>query len=462
MPSRLRPLDSEFWRTEAFAGTEDVARPGGIRLLGADFPFPPEDWNLPGEPRLRRFHLHYGEEVLGWARRGETDIAARALEAWIAANPPRPGDAWHPYPLSTRIGNWVAAVSLEPTLATEPVADSIGRQLAHLERNLEDDVLGNHLIRNARALVLGGAALGRPELVERGVGLVRRELPEQVLPDGGHYERSPVYHLIVLRDLLEIRAATGTGWLDEPIARMQEFASALARPDGAPALFNDGALDLAPSLELPSRADGLAVFPETGYAVVREHGLWLAFDCGPPAPPFLPAHAHADALSFQLWVDGRPAVLDPGAFTYEPGPDRQWFRSTSAHSTISVNGLDQFELWGAFRAGPLPSPRLLSTVPLEAEVRLGVVTHRRRLRLEPHDLVVEDELDGTGEVDVVSSLPLAAGADLAPIGPLEVTEGRGWLSERMLERTPISVVRMEGTVRLPARLGWRVGLRSGR
>src|SRR5262249_50340576 len=162
---------------------------------------------------------------------------------------------------------------------------------------------------------------------------------------------------------------TGEAWLDEPVDRMRRFAAALARPGGRPALFNDGALDLAPTLELDAPPDGLAVFADTGYAVLREGGVWLAFDCGPPAPASLPPS--------RLGAAARPPVVAPGAFTYEPGPAGDWFRSTPAHSTIATDGRDQFELWGAFRAGPLPRPRLVSTEPLVAEVRLGEVTHRR-------------------------------------------------------------------------------------
>jgi len=433
-----------------------VARDGAVELLGKELPFPFADWSLPGEPRLRRFHAHYGEEVLGWVRRGDLAAAAGALAAWIAANPPRAGDAWHPYPLSTRAGNWVAALSLAPELAGAEVLESLRRQLAHLERNVEDDVLGNHVIRNARALVLGGLALDERRWWDRGLQLLRRELPEQVLPDGGHYERSPVYHQVVLRDLLEIRGASSEDWLVEPSERMQRFAAALGRPDGKPALFNDGSVDLAPDLDLPAPPDGLAVFPETGYVVLRAGRIWLAFDCGQPAPPFLPAHAHADALSFQLWVDGRPLVVDPGTYTYEAGADRQWFRSTRAHSTVAVGGRDQFELWGAFRAGPFPRVALRSTQPLEAELTRDGLRHRRRITVADGVLEIEDEVDGAGGAELVSTLPLAAAAEIETLGGDVRGEEQGWLSERMLSRSPITLHR--ATAR--GGTGWRLKLPS--
>ncbi len=461
---RFAPLEPAFWRSGAFAATDEVALDGAVRLLGKEIPFPPSDWLLPGEPRLRRFHLHYGDEVLGWTRRGETAPAQMALDAWIGGNPPRADDAWHPYPLSTRIGNWVAALSIAPELATGAVVDSLRRQLAHLERNVEDDVLGNHVVRNARALVLGGRALGRSEAVEKGRALLRREVPVQILADGGHYERSPVYHLLVLRDLLEARNAGGLDWLDEPIERMERFAAALARPDGHPALFNDGWLDLAPVLPLPAPPEGLAVFPDTGYAVVREGGIWLGFDCGPPAPAFLPAHAHADALSFQLWVDGQPVAVDPGTYTYEPVADRDYARSTRSHSTISIDGADQFELWSAFRTGPLPDVRLhtAGNRGLEASVTWsGGIRHVRSVRWNGAGLDVDDLVEGHGRHRIESRLVRAP----ASVGnPVEVTGSRGapaveqgWSSEHFGERSPTDVLLVTSEAELPIETGWRVG-----
>jgi hypothetical protein len=403
-------------------GFEPLDGPVGLWGSGAFAPSGIE----PGPERLRRFHSFYAE-----------DLDAEPAE------PPRGGDAWHPYVVSTRAGNWIASLSLRPELATRETVESLRRQLAFVDANVEDEILGNHVIRNARALVLGGHAFGDERLLERGRALLERELPEQVLSDGGHYERSPAYHLVVLRDLLELRAA-GEAWLDEPVERMRRFAAALARPDGHPALFNDGGLDVAPELELPAPTLGLTVLPETGYAVWRDERTWLAFDCGPPAPDFLPAHAHADALSFQLWRDGRPVVVDPGTYTYERGADRDWFRSTRAHSTVTVDGRDQFELWDAFRTGPLPRVELVEA----AEGRLvgAVGSHLRHLEWSREEVVIRDSAAGRIE----SRLVLAPGAEL-DVDP-QPTENEGWVSERFFERERTRILVARGERELELRL----------
>lgn len=441
-PAEVEPL----WRSAAFDHADDVPGDGSVHVLGLRVPFPPPDWSLRGETRLRRFHLQYGDDVLGRARAGDVGGARDAIRAWIDGNPPSGGDAWHPYPTSVRIGNWIAAASLVPDLADATFVASLARQAARVAANVEDDVLGNHVIANARALVLAGRALGDRALLERGIALLRREVPEQVLSDGGHYERSPVYHLLVLRDLLEARAAAGLDWLDEPIERMRRFGAALARPDGRPAPFNDAPLELAPQLDLPAPPEGTSVFEETGYVVVRDGDLWLAFDCGPPAPPFLPAHAHADALSFQLWVGGRPVVVDPGTSTYEAGATRDAERSTRAHATATVDGREQFAVWGAFRTGRLPAVRLLGD--LHAEARYGRVVHRRRLVLGD-ELVVTDEADGLVE----ARFPLASGAPFAA----EAWE-QGTTAERLYRPQPVQVGVVRGLGGAEARLPVRATL----
>lgn len=432
-PPRPLGVNEALWRSEAFAAAPSA--PDGA---------------------LMEFTLNYGNDVLDAARSGEVDRARKLIDGWMDSSPARPDVRWHPYVLSTRVSNWVAAITLEPEIASSRVGESIRRQLSYLRRNVENDILGNHVLRNAKALMLGGAAVSDAGSLQHGLRLLRRELPEQVLNDGGHYERSPAYHRLVLRDLLELSALTP---IDEVIGRMQAFASSSSRPDGAPALFNDGGLDVAPLLDLAVPPDGLSVHAETGYAFLRRGGVWLAFDCGAPAPAYLPAHAHADSLSFQLWVDGRAAVVDPGTSTYEPGSVRAWERGTEAHSTLAVDG-DHFHVWGSFRSGPLPRVRLVEAdeqVLVGEAVLTSGVRIVRSLRLAPGELLIEDKVSGNGNHDVVSSIPLAPGSGLRvePLaGDAELEER--WVSERFGEREQATAAVLRTRATLPWENGWRV------
>ena len=205
----------------------------------------------------------------------------------------------------------------------------------------------------------------------------------------------------------------------------------------------------------------MSAFPETGYVVVRSPRLWLAFDCGAPAPAFLPAHAHADALSVQVWWDGRPALVDTGTATYEPGPERDRLRSTPAHSTIALDGRSQFEPWRAFRSGPLPQVRLDLVEESAVVARVhwsGGLTHIRRVMWSAAEVVISDRVEGNGLHRITSRLVLAPGARAvaaeSDTGPVNVEPWK--VGERFGERLETEVLAVSCDVVLPYELSWRI------
>ena len=114
---------------------------------------------------------------------------------------------------------------------------------------------------------------------------------------------------------------------------------------------------MLPTVNTGFLTDGNRFFPESGHFIFRRaEGIagsgfcetYLHFDAAPLGFLSIAAHAHADALSFILHVDGFPVVVDPGTFTYHTQKDlRAYFVSTIAHNTVCVNGKNQ-----ANQAGP--------------------------------------------------------------------------------------------------------------
>ncbi len=239
---------------------------------------------------------------------------------------------------------------------------SLARQARVLSRSVEHDIGGNHVLRNGAALVFAGVCLADQRLEERALRLLQRELRRQVLGDGGHEERSPAYHRAVLADLEDVRrllaqrgtrAATAGSTTRSP--RCNAWLAALAGPGGDLPLLND-AWEGPPVVA--SGREPVSDLVESGYVVVRGGGSQAVLDVGPLSPPYLPPHAHADVLSFVLWAEGRPLVVDPGVVSYT-GPARDEFRATRAHNTVEVDGVDQCVFWGDFRAAHLPRVRRL-------------------------------------------------------------------------------------------------------
>lgn len=381
------------------------------------------DWHMEGLSPLWRYHLHYFDYVrslLIWGAAGKQERAAATFRhlatAWMEQNRTLKGAGWHPYTLSLRIVNWLNALiyfreQWAQSSFVETLSSSIYGQARMLRADLEFDVRGNHLLENIRALIWAGSAFTGEEpsgWLSHGLILLARETEEQILDDGGHFERVPGYQLVVLRNYLEIAVwlqrcgRDVPEWLDAAIRRMADFVVATLPPDGRPALFKDTAWDAAPEplallaavaqyLQEPryKRTENLSVYSlllfgnerwaqlqgwpvrweqpanaalvESGYCVMRDTaaGDYLIIDVGKPCPDYNPAHAHADLFSFELFAGSARIVVDSGVYEYSPGPWRDFFRSTRAHNTVVVAGENQSEVWSSFRVGRRAQPEIL-------------------------------------------------------------------------------------------------------
>lgn len=413
----------------------------------------PIDWTPDQAPQLWRYHLHYWEWAWPLLRQSDRQAAqarfAALWRSWKQGTTFGRWDEWSPYVVSLR--TWVLCGLYGPLAAGTSIDDELRTDVAlHLNfvaRNLERDVGGNHLIKNLKALIGGAVFLDDRARLALGRRLLERQLRIQVLGDGGHFERSPSYHAQVLGDLIDVAGLLDTA--DEPpveglegaITAMRRWLSTLLMPDREVPVMNDAEYvgkerlhALGVEAALPR---GLTVLADSGYAVLRNDRLHLMVDIGPPCPPALPAHAHADCLSFELAVDGTRVVVDPGTSTYQPGARRAWERSTRSHNTVAVDGEDQTEVWGTFRAARLATPVvevasdegdvIAVTASHEGYERLpGRPRHRRTWRLSGNRLVIDDEISGSGRHSLTSRLQFAPGLTVfvtgrtAIAGPLSI------------------------------------------
>ena len=378
---------------------------GTIRLIGRDHPFAvPMDWKAAEQPLLWRFTLHYFQWLADLESIGDTRTARAALDDWMEAHPRPDAVAWHPYPLSLRLFAWLRHGKFLLDGAGESFrrrfAMALERQARHLARVVERDVGGNHIVKNLKALIAVGRAVDRlSHLGPPALAGLEREVARQVLPDGGHYERSPAYHLQVLCDLMDVRAilaGAAPEWLDGAVSRMAGALAFYRHDDGGLALFNDGDVGEPSLLEavadhlggLPEPPDALA---ESGYFRLNAADALVLMDAGRCCPDDLPAHAHADALSFEFSAGSERMVVNSGTFAYQDAAWRNRLRGTAAHSTVEIDGDDSAEVYGTFRVGR--RPRAVSAVRSgdgtalrldgshDGYRHLGLI-HRRRLTLD--------------------------------------------------------------------------------
>lgn len=420
-----RPVNGS-WRAPV-AGTPSLVAPERFRLLNVERDCRVAgDWQPAGADKLWIYNLHYFDDLNARAAASRRAWHLRLLERWVAENAPGAGDAWEPYPVSRRIVNWLKW-RLGGGELSAACRQSLAVQARWLRGALEYHLLGNHLLANAKALVYAGLYFAGAEAeswYEHGMRILTRELREQVLPDGGHFERSPMYHATVLEDLLDVlnalraygRAAPAE-WLAVS-ARMRRWLQVMTHPDGGIAFFNDAALQIAPSsaeleafavrLGLPPAADAreaLLALEPSGYVRALAPAACLLCDCAPVGAAYQPGHAHADTLSFELSLGAQRLLVNSGTSRYGTDAERQRERGTAAHNTVVVDGADSSEVWSGFRVGRRARVRLhaahatdegaLIEASHDGYRRLpGRNRHARQWRLGGQSLRIEDRLSG--------------------------------------------------------------------
>lgn len=326
-------------------------------------------WFPKGVSALGHFTLHYHEWLADLRACGNHELARRLVGDWLMqfGGTYHPV-AWHPYPTSLRLVAWLTHGAWLLDDADEDFADalklSLTRQLLHVGRNLERDLGGNHLLKDLKALIYGAVSVdGQRETLAGALAMFLRELRTQILPDGGHYERTPLYMAQVLRDVLEVRAVLrkahggAPAVLDDVVRHLGTALATLTHGDGKLALFNDGAEMEADGvgalLRLSGADDPVAVLPQTGYARMQRGKSLVLMDAGPVGPDENPGHAHADTLSLEFSVGAERVVVNQGTYAYQDKL-RQAFRGTAAHSTVCVDNQNSAEVWGGFRVGRRP------------------------------------------------------------------------------------------------------------
>jgi uncharacterized heparinase superfamily protein len=335
-----------------------------------------DPWNAGEYDKLWLYNLHYFDD-LNATGAPERAVWHRALICrWIAENPPGAGNGSEPYPTSLRIVNWIkwalAGNRLEPEWL-----HSLAIQTRWLARRVEWHLLGNHLLANAKALIVAGVFFHGQEAkrwLDAGLSILSGQIHEQILPDGGHFERSPMYHAIVLEDVLDLLNLGGAfpGVITDPeldalrdaVRRMRRWLAVMCHPDGDIAFFNDATFGIAPTLadidayadrlELPAPAPDIGRvihLVDSGYIRLSWGDCTVLIDAGSLGPAYLPGHAHAETLSFELSLDRERIIVNSGVSQYGSGSGRQNERGTAAHSTVQVNGENSSEVWGGFRVG---------------------------------------------------------------------------------------------------------------
>ncbi len=376
------------------------------------------------------------------ASNSETDrerailLLTRQLESWVRANPPGCGihyisvmecglrliavchalDIARPY-LGDSAATWHAA-----TIIVSSHADLIRQRLSLHSSS------GNHTIAECAGLVYAGLLFpemkGSGDWLETGISILREEAGRQVLADGGGIERSPWYHQFVLDLLGLVDEVCRFKGKDVPVEitaavkRGRRFTAVFAQsPAGLPRQGDaDDGYALSPYLHFPLsdslESEQVSTFPDygiTSVALSSDRSGRLLLDHGPLGMEPSYGHGHADALSLVIMINGQELLVDTGTFSYTGEPEwRSYFRSTRAHNTVCIDGLDQAQQTTAFQwSKPYMAELAGSHVMDDGVIYLRArhngyaslgIEHVRCTVIVPEELIIVfDQIEGQGQ-----------------------------------------------------------------
>jgi len=516
------------WRRDYASGTEsgvgyfrtipylDAARVGDHKMI----------WELNRHQHLvllAQAHLLNGDDA------AIAEIA-RELDSWFAANPFHRGINWaSALEVAFRALSWIWVWHLAGSALDERtrrlLLEGIYQHGAHLANNLSHYFSPNtHLLGEAVTLHALGHLL--PELPhaghwrELGRSVVQEQMRRQVREDGSHFEQSAYYHVYAL-DMLLFHAV-----LEEPskpyrnkLARMAEYLQSIMGPAWRLPLIGDddggrffhpygvrdefGRATLATCGAFLNRLEWIrstedlypqAVwwlgpraldhrpatpawrshqFADSGIAVMSGPDTHIVADAG-PFGPWGGGHSHSDTLSLIVRHGGEDILIDPGTCTYV-GDRRQrdWFRGSSAHNTIRIDGRDQATAVNPFRWEEKPRVVLhewLSSAArdrLDAECSYAGFTHRRTMEfLRGSALLILDEVRGpAGEHEIEQWWHLSAAAAASRLVLEEGAEAvESWRSLAYGEKHPAPAIRVvrRGSLPVPLAAIVLLGAQSGR
>lgn len=364
------------------------------------------DWNFSEYGKLWTYNLTYFEYL---KEKENISLIYDFIENISSIK-----DGLEPFPISLRGINWIKFLS-KHQIKDRNIDDNLYAQYYILIDKLEYHLFGNHLLENGFSLLFGAYYFQNEVFYKKAKKILTKELDEQILDDGAHFELSPMYHQLMLFRVLDcINLVQNNNWKNKNLLMFLEGKASLmlgwleniSYQNGEIPLFNDSANKIAPSskklFEYASQLNIEITYKnlnQSGYRKITRENYECILDIGEIGASYIPGHAHADTFNFELYIKEKPFIVDTGLSTYNIGKQRNIERSTKAHNTVEINNENSSEVWGGFRvANRANIIELIEKEDLIKATHDGYkkkfnILHTREWKFEEDKIIINDTLN---------------------------------------------------------------------
>lgn len=418
-------------------------------------------WFFKNKSPLWNHNLHYFEYLFALSNQYEISGDRRYIDkikeyivSWIKQNPIGvKNSAWECYPIALRITNWVDLYSLlqkefdEDKTFKNQFINSLFEQYDYLLNHLEKHLLANHYFEDLKALVIAACFFNDDKVMNVATDELIKQCHEQILDDGMQYERSPMYQKILLEDLIRVHVALKNHNKENEsiktfIKKMLDVSFSLEDGIERIPLFNDCGDNIAKSIKAIVESckqycdispEYNNEFPNSGFYIYNysnDKHIRIIIDAGQPSPKYSPGHSHCEAMSYEVFINGKPVIVNCGTFAYQTEM-RSFFKSTQAHNTIKVANNEQSEIWSSFRMAR--RAKVKSVIKDEDSISATIKdyknnTLRRKIEINSRQIRIMDEtamsnltsfihfneFDGRKRISVIEGCPTLIKMKYAP------------------------------------------------
>lgn len=363
------------------------------------------------------------------------------VSKWLSKPPPKDDGAWETYSCCERVANfitWATFIPYEKRLSFIPenALAFIAEQMFFIAEHLEyyQKQTGNHILNNARALIMAGTLLKNPAAIEMGLKILEHMLPTLITHEGVLREGSSHYQLIVFKWLLDaytyaklskLCAHDKLHFLSEILVKMQKLAMLFCNQQGTLQIFiGDISPDMspllttqlithlyphywpAPNLTWPTQAYG--DWHILSHAL---HKIVLRAE-DQQYPQQIASHKHNDLTSFVWFFEDQAILIDTGRARYTKDKRSSLQKSATGHNSVLVNNLAPLCESLIINGHWYPTPYAKAKVAVNHEHNKLIIKHdgfRRASKVKEHErsiaiinnnLCIEDYFTGKGTVEI--------------------------------------------------------------
>jgi len=372
------------------------------------------DWNYSAHGKLWTYNLNYFDFL---EQAHISKFEGLALIYSFIGNEKNIKDGMESFPISLRMIFWTKFL-IKNKIKDDQIEHSMYHQLQRLLSKPEYHLMGNHLLENGFGLLFGGVFFKDKKMLAQADEIITKQLREQILLDGAHFELSPMYHQIMLYRILDSinllqnnpNASTSDllKTLQAQASLMLGWMKNITFTSGDMPCINDSTNGIAPKVKtLFDYAKHLQIdinqkpLSDSGYRIFSNEKIEVLMDVGKIGPDYIPGHAHSDTFNFILQYRNAPFIVDTGISTYEKNERRNLERSTASHNTVMIDEKEQSEIWGGFRVGRRAKVSIIeetkSTISAthDGYKKIGC-QHQRTFSLKENQFQIDDLITGGG------------------------------------------------------------------